>query len=668
MFVAVDGKSRRAAGGIRPDQGNHARRPSGSCMTRGLQVVMLTGDNRVTAEAVAARLGIDEVVAEVLPDEKAAVIKRFQDEGTMVAMAGDGINDAPALAQAQVGIAMGTGTDVAMESAGVTLVKGDLTGIVRARKLSRATMANIRQNLFFAFIYNSLGVPVAAGVLYPFLGILLSPMIAAAAMSLSSVSVVGNCPEIAADTNYVMANRTSRMLTAISRLSAALLFLLLGICLQAEAKTVEYELTVARQEVNFSGKPARAMTINGAIPGPVLRFSEGDLARIKVHNRMDTATSIHWHGILVPPGMDGVPYISFPPIGPGATFTYEFPVRQSGTYWYHSHSGHQEQSGMYGAIVIEPRQHDVHADRDHVVLLSDWTDEDPHTVQRTLKRGSDWYAIEKGSGQSVLGALRLGMLGSFLQRDLQRMPPMDISDVAYDRFLANGRAETSVAAEPGESVRLRIINGSATTYFHLEFAGGPMTIITADGQGVQPLATNRFLIGVAETYDVLVQLKGAGSFEFRATAHDGSGYASVWIGSGSPHPAPAVPRPNLYHPMGHFNLKDIFALTPAGAMGMADSAVQAGKFDRPGMMAMGDMDMGSMQHMEHMTHEAESAAMNMEHMEHTSMTGAAGMGHHSSMGMDAPRTPSRGREVDTAATPDPSSSGPAAGQQTREGL
>lgn len=164
----------------------------GALHDEGLRVVMLTGDNRVTADAVAAKLGIDQVVAEVLPDEKAAVIQKFQDEGCIVAMAGDGINDAPALAQAQVGIAMGTGTDVAMESAGVTLVKGDLNGIVRARKLSRATMANIKQNLFFAFVYNALGVPVAAGVLYPFLGILLSPMIAAGAMSLSSVSVVGN--------------------------------------------------------------------------------------------------------------------------------------------------------------------------------------------------------------------------------------------------------------------------------------------------------------------------------------------------------------------------------------------------------------------------------------------------------------------------------------------
>ena len=153
---------------------------------------MLTGDNRTTAEAVAKRLDIDDVIAGVLPDQKADKVKSLQNEGLIVAMAGDGINDAPALAQAHVGVAMGTGTDVAMESAGVTLVKGDLRGIVRARRLSRATMRNIKQNLFWAFAYNSLGVPVAAGVLYPFFGILLSPILAAAAMSFSSVSVIGN--------------------------------------------------------------------------------------------------------------------------------------------------------------------------------------------------------------------------------------------------------------------------------------------------------------------------------------------------------------------------------------------------------------------------------------------------------------------------------------------
>jgi Cu+-exporting ATPase len=157
-----------------------------------IRIVMLTGDSRKTADAVAGKLNIDQVQAEVLPEQKAQIVQQLQAEGRTVAMAGDGINDAPALAQAQVGIAMGTGTDVAMESAGVTLVKGDLRGIVRARRLSRATMRNIRQNLFFAFIYNALGVPIAAGVLYPFFGLLLSPMIAAAAMSFSSVSVVGN--------------------------------------------------------------------------------------------------------------------------------------------------------------------------------------------------------------------------------------------------------------------------------------------------------------------------------------------------------------------------------------------------------------------------------------------------------------------------------------------
>jgi len=191
MFVAIDG---RAAGllGVADPIKETTLEAIRALHAEGLRIVMLTGDSRTTAQAVAKHLGIDEVVAEVLPDQKAEVIKRFQAEGRRVAMAGDGINDAPALAQAHVGIAMGTGTDVAMESAGVTLVKGDLMGIVRARRLSRATMSNIRQNLFFAFVYNALGVPVAAGVLYPFFGLLLSPVLAAAAMSLSSVSVIGN--------------------------------------------------------------------------------------------------------------------------------------------------------------------------------------------------------------------------------------------------------------------------------------------------------------------------------------------------------------------------------------------------------------------------------------------------------------------------------------------
>jgi Cu+-exporting ATPase len=191
MFVTVDGVLAGLVGVADPIKETTAE-AIGQLHQEGLRIIMLTGDSRATAEAVARRLGIDEVLPEVLPDQKAAMVKRLQDEGRIVAMAGDGINDAPALAQAHVGIAMGTGTDVAMESAGVTLVKGDLRGIVRARRLSRATMGNIKQNLFFAFVYNALGVPIAAGVLYPWTGLLLNPMIAAAAMSFSSVSVIGN--------------------------------------------------------------------------------------------------------------------------------------------------------------------------------------------------------------------------------------------------------------------------------------------------------------------------------------------------------------------------------------------------------------------------------------------------------------------------------------------
>jgi Cu+-exporting ATPase len=191
MFVLVDGKMEGLLAVADPIKVTTAEAIR-QLRADGIRIVMLTGDHRTTAETVARKLQIDEVVAEVLPQEKAGVVKRLQAEGRFIAMAGDGINDAPALAQAQVGIAMGTGTDVAMESAGVTLIKGDLRGIVRARALSRATMSNIKQNLFFAFVYNSVGVPIAAGILYPFFGLLLSPMIAAAAMSFSSVSVITN--------------------------------------------------------------------------------------------------------------------------------------------------------------------------------------------------------------------------------------------------------------------------------------------------------------------------------------------------------------------------------------------------------------------------------------------------------------------------------------------
>jgi FtsP/CotA-like multicopper oxidase with cupredoxin domain len=402
--------------------------------------------------------------------------------------------------------------------------------------------------------------------------------------------------------------------------------------IQGQAAIVEYKLTLAQQEVNITGKPARGMTINGGIPGPILRFKEGDFARIHVHNEMSVETSIHWHGLLVPPDMDGVPYVSFPPIKPRTTFTYEFPIRQSGTYWYHSHTSLQEQRGVYGSIVIEPRQNGTKPYHDYVVLLSDWTDEDPHEVIRTLKRGSEWYVIQKGSGQSILGAASLGMLGNYFQRELQRMPAMDIADVAYDRFLANGKPESTLHAKPNDTVRLRIIDGSATTYFHLQFAGGPMTIVAADGLDLEPAKVTRLLIGVAETYDVLVQAPASGTYEFRATAHDGSGYASVWIGSGTRHRAPDVPKPNLYHTMGSLSLKQIFSLTPAGTMGIPDAEVDAGKFDQPRTMSMGSMGMGTMQGMESMKQSADHSKMKMGGM--TDKPSAGDTTKDASMAMD----------------------------------
>ena len=419
--------------------------------------------------------------------------------------------------------------------------------------------------------------------------------------------------------------------------AVGLFFLLLfGGLPAALGATVEYDLTIAWQEINISGRSVPAMTINNEIPGPTLRFQEGDIALIHVRNTMNVETSIHWHGILVPPEMDGVPFISFPPIAPGATFTYRFPIRQNGTYWYHSHTALQEQSGVYGSIVIEPPAPDKErrADRDYAVLLSDWTDENPDEVLRTLKRGSDWYALQKGNGRSLLGAARLGMVGDYFKGELQRMPPMDIADVAYDRFLANGKPELVLPAEPGETIRLRIIDGSSTTFFYLEFAGGPLRIISADGQEVEEVEQQRLLIGVAETYDVLVRIPASGSYELRATAHDGSACTSIWLGAGPRRAAPDVPGPNLYQAMGGLSLKSVLALTPAGAMGMPDREVEQGRFDQPGMlmhmeghqnMDMGGMDMDSHRHMGHMDAKGMEDGRPMEHLRHDTDHGAMAM-------------------------------------------
>jgi len=315
------------------------------------------------------------------------------------------------------------------------------------------------------------------------------------------------------------------------------------------AKEVSYELRIGYKEVNYSGKSVQAMSINGGIPGPTLRFKEGDKAKIKVYNDMDVESSIHWHGILLPNLQDGVPYLTTPPILPGKSLLYEFPIKHSGTYWYHSHTSLQEQRGVYGSIAIQPKQarKDIKFDREYVLVLSDWTDENPHKVLRSLKRGSEYYSFKKGATQSLWGAVKAGAIPDILKNSLIRMPPMDISDVAYDAFLSNGKRIDHLKAKAGERIRLRIINAGASTYFYLSYAGGNMTIINADGVDVKPVKKGRMLMTVAETYDVIVTVPNVGkAFEFRATAQDGSGHTSLFIGSGKKVLAQDIPKPNLY--------------------------------------------------------------------------------------------------------------------------
>jgi FtsP/CotA-like multicopper oxidase with cupredoxin domain len=330
-------------------------------------------------------------------------------------------------------------------------------------------------------------------------------------------------------------------------LSVIVLMFNLIIVFPATAKVVQYNLTIDYKTMNFTGKNVQAMSLNDSIPGPTLRFQEGDMARIRIHNKMDVPTSVHWHGILLPHRQDGVPFVANPPIGPGKTYEFQFPIKQTGTYWFHSHTGLQEQRGVYGAIVISPKDGErIQADKDEVVVLSDWTDENPDEVMRTLKSGNDFYSLKKGAAQSLLGAVREGALMDVLKRSFMRMPPMDISDVAYDRFLANGQPETTIEALPGEKVRLRFINAATATYYYLQFAGGPVEMVAADGQDVQPVKMDRFLMAIAETYDLLITVPEEGTYEFRATAQDGSGHTSIFIGKGKRVYAPDVPKPDLY--------------------------------------------------------------------------------------------------------------------------
>ncbi|HMA66066.1 MAG: multicopper oxidase family protein [Fibrobacterota bacterium] len=315
------------------------------------------------------------------------------------------------------------------------------------------------------------------------------------------------------------------------------------------AKVIQYELTVDERLSSPAGKTVKALTINGTLPGPTLRFTIGDTARITVINHLKREeTSIHWHGLLVPYQQDGVPYLTTAPIYPGASHVFEFELKHTGTYWYHSHTGLQEQRGVYGSIVVDPATRDTinNIDREFVVVLSDWTNERPSVVSHTLMRGNEWYAIKKNNAQSLAGSIKAHALRDYLEQLLSRMPSMDISDVYYNKFLANGKDSIVLPAQAGERILLRVINAAASSYFYLGSATGLMTIIAADGPAVVPADIRRLLIATAETYDLIVTVPDSGSYEVRATAQDGSGHASIFLGSGTLHRTEDPPKANLY--------------------------------------------------------------------------------------------------------------------------
>jgi CopA family copper-resistance protein len=372
-----------------------------------------------------------------------------------------------------------------------------------------------------------------------------------------------------------------------------------------------FNLDIGYRQVNFTGKERTATLINGSLPGPVLRWREGDRVTLRVRNSLAHDASIHWHGLILPAGMDGVPGISFDGIQSGETFTYQFDVRQSGTFWYHSHSGFQEQTGVYGSIVIDPRDTDpVGYDRDYVVMLSDWSDEKPERIYAKLKKQSNYYNFrERTAGDVFRDLSQKGFTQTRSERAMwnqMRMSDRDLSDVTgYTyTFLMNGNTPDDGwlgLFERGEKVRLRFINGAAMTIFDVRIPGLKMTVVAADGQNIEPVSVDEFRIGVAETYDVIVEPHADSAYTIFAQAIDRTGYAR------------GILSPN------------------------ADWAAEVPQMDPPALLGHRDMGMGGMDHSQHdMSGMSDMAGMNhskhnvsgMPEMRHTEQPalGRAGFG------------------------------------------
>ena len=315
------------------------------------------------------------------------------------------------------------------------------------------------------------------------------------------------------------------------------------------AKKVRYEFDIDYKVVNITGSLVKTMAIGGSIPAPTIAATVGDILEVTFHNKMKVETSVHWHGILLPNDQDGVPYLTTPPILAGTSFTYKFPITHAGTYWYHSHTGFQEESGLYGALVFYPsHKHKTHI-REEVLVLSEWTDEKPTQVFANLKKDGDYYALKKNSVQSWLKVFQHGYsaIENRIYGAWTKMGPMDISDVGYDAFLINGQRKQHIPdVKKGDQLRLRIINASSSSYFYIQYSGGDMKVISADGIDVQPFLAKDIRIAIAETYDVLITIPEDKSYEFRASSEDGTGYGSTIFGTGPLVPSEDYPRPNLF--------------------------------------------------------------------------------------------------------------------------
>ncbi len=342
------------------------------------------------------------------------------------------------------------------------------------------------------------------------------------------------------------------------------------------AKT--YHLTISEQSIALTDNKQTAILTDATLPAPTLRWREGEIVTLKVTNRLHTTTSLHWHGIILPYEMDGVPGISFPGIAPDTTFTYQFQVRQSGTYWYHGHSGLQEQQGLYGALIIDPAETMHLEDHDIVILLSDWPEADPHRTLARLKKQSDYYNFQKRTISDFFSDIgRHGFLETLADRlawGKMRMDPTDLADVtgATYHFLINGQPPEknwTALFRPGEKIRLRFINASAMTHFDVRIPGLTMRVIEADGQAVQPVDTEEFHIAVAETYDVLVTPESNRAYTIFAEAMDRSGYASATL---TPEVGLQAPIPTL---------RPLKLLTLADMGSMHSSHAMHGKVQRP---------------------------------------------------------------------------------------